>query len=395
MMLGFLLARAGVEVRRAGKARRLPARLPRRHHPPFDARGDARARVARRISRAAASEGARDRAATWAIACSRSPTSPICRPAASSSRSCRNGIFWTSSPRRRDAIPTFRLLMECGGRRSFGSENGRVIGVRASTPGRANRTVRADLVIGADGRQSIVRDEAGPRGERSRRADGRAVVPLAEAARRSRQILGRFARGRMMVDDRSRRLLAVRLRHPQRRVRRDRGSAASMRSAPTSPRRRPFSPIASTRSTDWDEVKLLTVKVDRLRKWYRPGLLCIGDAAHAMSPMGGVGINLAIQDAVAAANLLADPLSRGQIAASDLARVQRRRAFPARATQAVQVFAQNRLIARVLDADNLAPVAGAPRDPMAGVSTPGRPRRRPGRSPRARDDPRCGPCYRG
>jgi 2-polyprenyl-6-methoxyphenol hydroxylase-like FAD-dependent oxidoreductase len=105
--------------------------------------------------------------------------------------------------------------------------------------------------------------------------------------------------------------------------------------------------------TDWDQVKLLTVEVDRLREWYRPGLLCIGDAAHAMSPMGGVGINLAIQDAVAAANLLAGPLSRGEVAASDLARVQQRRALPARVTQAVQVFAQNRLIARVLDAEEI------------------------------------------
>src|SRR5262249_17530006 len=76
---------------------------------------------------------------------------------------------------------------------------------------------------------------------------------------------------------------------------------------------------------DWDQIKLLTVLVDRLRKWYRPGLLCIGDSAHAMSPIGGVGINLAIQDAVAAANILAERLSRGNVSTADLQRVQLRR----------------------------------------------------------------------
>ena len=87
---------------------------------------------------------------------------------------------------------------------------------------------------------------------------------------------------------------------------------------------------------NWDDVKLLTVRVDRLRRWYRPGLLCIGDAAHAMSPVGGVGINLAIQDAVAAANVLAAPLREGTVSPADLAKIQRRREFPTRLTQRVQ-----------------------------------------------------------
>jgi 2-polyprenyl-6-methoxyphenol hydroxylase-like FAD-dependent oxidoreductase len=89
---------------------------------------------------------------------------------------------------------------------------------------------------------------------------------------------------------------------------------------------------------DWDQIKLLTVQINRLRRWYREGLLCIGDAAHAMSPAGGVGINLAIQDAVAAANLLTRPLLERRVAPADLARVQCRREFPTRVTQAVQVF---------------------------------------------------------
>jgi 2-polyprenyl-6-methoxyphenol hydroxylase-like FAD-dependent oxidoreductase len=102
----------------------------------------------------------------------------------------------------------------------------------------------------------------------------------------------------------------------------------------------------------WDDVKLLAVKVDRLRNWHRPGLLCIGDAAHAMSPVGGVGLNLAIQDAVAAANRLAIPLRRRAVSAGDLARVQARRELPTRLTQGTQVMLQRRIFDRVLSAEN-------------------------------------------
>ena len=96
--------------------------------------------------------------------------------------------------------------------------------------------------------------------------------------------------------------------------------------------------------------------VDRLKRWYRPGLLCIGDAAHAMSPVGGVGINLAIQDAVAAANMLAEPLREGRWRSRILAKVQRRREWPTRMTQAVQLFVQKRIISSVLAHDR-APAA--------------------------------------
>ena len=99
---------------------------------------------------------------------------------------------------------------------------------------------------------------------------------------------------------------------------------------------------------DWSDIKLLTVAVDRLRVWHRPGLLCIGDAAHAMSPIGGVGINLAIQDAVAAANILAPRLLNGTVGEANLQAVQRRRKFPTRATQRLQLLVQNRVIGRVL-----------------------------------------------
>jgi 2-polyprenyl-6-methoxyphenol hydroxylase-like FAD-dependent oxidoreductase len=102
---------------------------------------------------------------------------------------------------------------------------------------------------------------------------------------------------------------------------------------------------------DWDQIKLLTVQVDRLTTWHRPGLLCIGDSAHAMSPVGGVGINLAIQDAVAAANLLYVPLRSRQVSDEDLARVQRRRAWPTRWTQRLQVFIHRQIIYRVVTSD--------------------------------------------
>ena len=104
--------------------------------------------------------------------------------------------------------------------------------------------------------------------------------------------------------------------------------------------------------TDWDQVKLLTVAVDRLKRWYRNGLICIGDAAHAMSPIGGVGINLAVQDAVAAANILAEPLRSGAVGDRCAgSKVQDRREFPTRVTQRMQIVMQNRVIRTVLAGD--------------------------------------------
>jgi 2-polyprenyl-6-methoxyphenol hydroxylase-like FAD-dependent oxidoreductase len=114
----------------------------------------------------------------------------------------------------------------------------------------------------------------------------------------------------------------------------------------------PFAAARVAEIASWDDAKLLTVQVDRLRVWHAPGLLCIGDAAHAMSPIAGVGINLAIQDAVAAANLLHGALSAGAVSEADLARVQRRRTFPTRATQRFQLGIQNTLITRVLRGDS-------------------------------------------
>jgi 2-polyprenyl-6-methoxyphenol hydroxylase-like FAD-dependent oxidoreductase len=100
---------------------------------------------------------------------------------------------------------------------------------------------------------------------------------------------------------------------------------------------------------DWDDIKLLTVAVDRLPKWWRPGLLCIGDAAHAMSPIGGVGVNLAVQDAIAASNILAVPLREGRVADDHLQQVQQRRTFPMKVIQKMQTTIQERLIDKILD----------------------------------------------
>src|SRR6267143_5414542 len=113
----------------------------------------------------------------------------------------------------------------------------------------------------------------------------------------------------------------------------------------------PFLAERAAELVDWERIKLLTVRVDRLRQWYRPGLLCIGDAAHAMSPVAGVGINLAIQDAVAAANILATPLKHNRVSVDDLRKVQKRREWPVRVTQQLQLMIQKRLIARALQSD--------------------------------------------
>lgn len=122
----------------------------------------------------------------------------------------------------------------------------------------------------------------------------------------------------------------------------------------------PFLAERTAELRSWDDVKLLTVRVDRLQRWYRASFLCIGDAAHAMSPIGGVGINLAVQDAVAAANLLAPKLLAGTLTTADLAALQRRREFPAKATQALQVFIGRNVIGRVLDSGHSPVLARVP-----------------------------------
>jgi 2-polyprenyl-6-methoxyphenol hydroxylase-like FAD-dependent oxidoreductase len=225
-------------------------------------------------------------------------------------------------------------------------ESGRVIGVRAHTLNREVE-VRADLVVGADGRSSIVREQAGLQVKEFGAPMDVLWFRLRRTAEDPVATMGRFDSGRIFIAlnrgdywqcgyvipkgqfDELRRQDFKTFR------------AAIVKLAP-------YARDSVHDLSGWDDVKLLTVRVDRLLDWFRPGLLCIGDAAHAMSPVGGVGINLAIQDAVAAANVLFKPLREGKLALDHLRRIQKRREFPTRVTQGLQVAVQRRIIARVL-----------------------------------------------
>jgi 2-polyprenyl-6-methoxyphenol hydroxylase-like FAD-dependent oxidoreductase len=224
-----------------------------------------------------------------------------------------------------------------------------VVGVKANTP-EGPVEIRADLVIGCDGRHSIVR-------ERARLEVDEIGAPMdvlwfrVGKGEESENVFARVEAGKMMVTfDRGDywqcayviakgQYEAVKARGL------DRFRDDFIRMAPV------LKPgLADVKS--WDDVKLLTVAINRLKRWTRPGLLCIGDAAHAMSPVGGVGVNLAVQDAVATANLLAAKLADGCPAESELDAVRRRREFPTRMTQKMQVVAQNNIISVALNSSD-------------------------------------------
>ena len=223
---------------------------------------------------------------------------------------------------------------------------GRVVGLQAHGE-YAEFIVRADLVIGADGRHSTVREKAGLRPKTLGAPIDVLWFRLSRVASDPDETFGRFAAGAVLV-------MINRGDHWQVGYVIAKGGFDTLRELGLQAlqgRIAALCPFLASRTIEldtWDKVQLLTVAVDRLERWHRPGLLCIGDAAHAMSPVGGVGINLAIQDAVATANLLADPLREHRLTEADLAGVQRRREFPARATQRLQVAVQNRVLSRVL-----------------------------------------------
>ena len=227
--------------------------------------------------------------------------------------------------------------------------NGIVAGVRAKTPNGVLE-IRAPLTVGADGRYSVVRERAGlevidlgaPMDVMWMRISRHPTDPA--------QTLGHFDRGRILF-------LINREDYWQCAFVIPKGTADEIRQRGLEAFRReiaelePFLKDRVEELRDWKQVSLLTVRVDRLARWFRPGLLCIGDAAHAMSPIGGVGLNLAIQDAVAAANILGPKLRQDNVTECDLQAVQRRRNFPTRATQRFQILIQNNVIRRILGSD--------------------------------------------
>jgi 2-polyprenyl-6-methoxyphenol hydroxylase-like FAD-dependent oxidoreductase len=238
------------------------------------------------------------------------------------------------------------------------TDDGTVRGVRYRTPDGGGE-LRAVLTVAADGRHSVVRAAAGL-------AQIEFGVPLDvlwyRIPRGAGDPEGTFARlvpGRLLpvIDRRT---------YWQGAYTMPKGSFASLKARGIESMRAdlkrwlPFPPERIDAALQsWDDTGFLEVRVNRLRRWHRPGLLCIGDAAHAMSPVGGVGINLAIQDAVAAANLLTGPLLRGSLTERDLARVQRRRSLPTRLTQRVQLLIQRQIISAkgVLDRPTTVPLA--------------------------------------
>ena len=223
--------------------------------------------------------------------------------------------------------------------------DGCIVGLRLG-----DREERADLVVAADGRHSTVRKAANLRAEEFGVPMDVMWFRLSRRETDPEQTMGLFSAGRIVI-------ALNRGDYWQCAYVIGKGAADEVRGRGLPAFRDGVSkvlPWAGDRVgelDDWEKIKLLTVRVDRLLRWWRPGLLCIGDAAHAMSPVGGVGINLAIQDAVAAANILAAPLSENRLGSEHLEAVQRRRDWPTRVTQRLQLTIQKQLIARALAAE--------------------------------------------
>jgi len=228
-------------------------------------------------------------------------------------------------------------------------QNGTIVGLRARTSA-GDLQIRAALVVGADGRHSVIRERGGLKVIDLGAPMDVMWVRVSRQANDSNQTFGHFDRGRILV-------LLNRDTYWQAAFVIPKGEADRVRNRGLDAFRREIAKLAPflrnrlDEIRDWNDVSLLTVAVDRLEEWFRPGVLCIGDAAHAMSPIGGVGINLAIQDAVATANILGRTLLHGTPSVDELRAVQQRRAFPTRATQWVQVTVQNRIIRNVLGRD--------------------------------------------
>jgi len=249
------------------------------------------------------------------------------------------------------AYPQFHLRMESEVTELI-EENGRIVGVRAKTSQGTSQgilEVRADLTLGTDGRHSIVRAKAGLEVIDLGAPIDALWMRLTRESSDPDQTLGRFRAGKILVMLNRADYWQCAYVIPKGgfEVIRQKGLAAFREDIESVA---PFLRGRMDELKDWNDIKLLTVAVDRLRQWWRSGLLCLGDSAHAMSPVGGVGINLAVQDAVAATNILTQSLSllRGAVRDEQLREVQERREYPTRMTQWVQVLAHKRLLGPAL-----------------------------------------------
>jgi 2-polyprenyl-6-methoxyphenol hydroxylase-like FAD-dependent oxidoreductase len=251
------------------------------------------------------------------------------------------------------AYPQFHLMMETEVVDLI-QESGHIKGVKAKSRG-AEREIQAELVVGADGRHSTVREKANLQVENVGAPIDVLWFKLSKRADDPKQLFALIDNGKLLV-------MVDRGDYWQCAFEIVKGEFEQIKTKGLQDFRQGITSLALftkdrvNEITDWDQIKLLSVTVDRLQTWYRPGLICIGDAAHAMSPVGGVGINLAIQDAVAAANVLVPAFKKGTPTEANLARIQKRREFPTRMTQRFQVLVQDRVLIPYLQSNQTAKV---------------------------------------
>ena len=241
--------------------------------------------------------------------------------------------------------PHFHLMMQAEATDLI-EEGGRVAGVRAKTPD-GEIAIRATLTVGCDGRHSTVRERAGMVVQNIGAPIDVLWFRVSRKPGDTVETGGHIEAGQLMVRLNRGDYWQCAYVIPK-------DGADAVRAAGLDAFRarvaalEPFMADRLGELTSFDDIKLLTVAIDRLQQWHRPGLLCIGDAAHAMSPVGGVGVNLAVQDAVATANILWEPLAAGAVTARDLEAVQARRTMPMKVIQRIQVIVQDRLLSPAL-----------------------------------------------